>query len=111
MKNIEQVYSDSNIPFENKSSDGFSNMIDQKTCLNLLPNFGKCYGCIARASKHCVNLLKNFAAIPSHKLCLIDLGLLTELCNTNLRIGTSSMQNEVSALVYLVVTYILCFYG
>ena len=79
----------------------FSKFMDQTKCLDLFSNFGKCYGCIALASKQCIFLLKNLAAISSHKICLIHLGLLTELCNINLRIGTSSMQNDVSILLFI----------
>ena len=57
--------------------------------------FGLCYGCVASASNHCISILMNLSRIPKHKLCMIQMGLLTELCNTNLRIGTSTMQNEV----------------
>ena len=61
-------------------------------------NFGSCYGCVACASKHCVSILMNLARNPIHKSYMIHMGLLENLCNTNLRIGTSRMQNEVFTL-------------
>ena len=61
--------------------------------------FGSCYGCVERASKHCVSLLMNLSRNPMHKSFMIQMGLLTDLCNTNLRIGTSTMQNEVITFI------------
>ncbi|KAI6653906.1 hypothetical protein LOD99_3082 [Oopsacas minuta] len=61
--------------------------------------FGTCYGCLALATKHCISILKELAKNASHKVSLIELQVLKELCNTNLSIGTSSMQNDVRDLI------------
>ena len=64
---------------------------------NILPSekLTICYGCLSSATKHCITLLIALSRDFSIKNYLVGLGILSELCNTNLRIGTQEMQKEV----------------
>lgn len=77
-------------------SDVFSTPPEISVSIGSLMQYNKCYGCASRSSKHCISILRSLASISPVKKKLVELGLLNELCKTNLRIGTSNIQNEVN---------------
>ncbi|XP_071821604.1 E3 ubiquitin-protein ligase UBR4-like isoform X2 [Apostichopus japonicus] len=64
-------------------------------------NAGRCYGCAAAATEHCVTLLRALATNPDTRDILVRQGLLNELVEYNLRSGYTSYRNEVRQLIFL----------
>lgn len=64
-------------------------------------NAGRCYGCAAAATEHCVTLLRALATNSETRDILVKQGLLNELAEYNLRSGHTSYRNEVRQLIFL----------
>ncbi len=60
---------------------------------------GKCYGCAAASVEHCLTLLRALATKPSSRTLLTELGLISELLESNLRHGSTPVRQEVRKLI------------
>ncbi|XP_033643062.1 E3 ubiquitin-protein ligase UBR4-like [Asterias rubens] len=64
-------------------------------------NQGRCYGCAAAATEHCVTLLRGLASHAETRRIIADQGLIQELVEYNLRRGAPSFRSEVRQLLAL----------
>lgn len=62
---------------------------------------GRCYGCAASATEHCITLLRALATNPTLRASLCQHGLINDLLEYNLRRGTVQVRSEVRQLLCL----------
>ncbi|XP_063242107.1 E3 ubiquitin-protein ligase UBR4 isoform X2 [Bacillus rossius redtenbacheri] len=60
---------------------------------------GRCYGCAAAATEHCLTLLRALAVNQASRRVLCSQGLIAELLEHNLRRGTAQVQGDVRQLL------------
>ncbi|XP_076048949.1 E3 ubiquitin-protein ligase-like protein poe isoform X2 [Oratosquilla oratoria] len=65
------------------------------------PPSGRCYGCAAAATEHCITLLRALATNPTLRAALCSHGLIHDLLEYNLRRGSMQVRNEVRQLLCL----------
>lgn len=62
---------------------------------------GRCYGCAASATEHCITLLRALATNATLRASLCQHGLINDLLEYNLRRGTVQVRSEVRQLLCL----------
>ncbi|XP_022084216.1 E3 ubiquitin-protein ligase UBR4-like isoform X1 [Acanthaster planci] len=71
------------------------------SCKATQRNQGRCYGCAAAATEHCVTLLRGLASHAETRRIIADQGLIQELVEYNLRRGSAIFRSEVRQLLAL----------
>ena len=66
---------------------------------------GRCYGCAAAATEHCITLLRALATNPALRAALCQHGLINNLMEYNLRRGTVQVLSTLHCNYYI--TYYL----
>jgi E3 ubiquitin-protein ligase UBR4 len=59
---------------------------------------GRCYGCAAAATEHCLTLLRALAWTPVSRQLLCAQGLVAELLDNNLRRGTVQVRHVIGTM-------------
>ncbi|XP_054157835.1 E3 ubiquitin-protein ligase UBR4-like [Oppia nitens] len=72
---------------------------DSKVLVSMSSSSGRCFGCASATVEHCITLLKALAISPKYRTLLCSYGLLRELVDYNLRIGTNNVRHEVRQLL------------
>ncbi|CAG2110651.1 unnamed protein product, partial [Medioppia subpectinata] len=72
---------------------------DSKVTASLASSSGRCFGCASATVEHCITLLKALAIAPKYRSLLCSYGLLRELVDYNLRIGSNNVRHEVRQLL------------
>ncbi|XP_071948294.1 E3 ubiquitin-protein ligase UBR4-like isoform X1 [Antedon mediterranea] len=69
------------------------------SCKPTEASIGRCYGCAAAATEHCVTLLRALASHSDTRQILVNQGLIIELVEYNLRRGTAVFRSDVRQLL------------
>ncbi|XP_033099816.1 E3 ubiquitin-protein ligase UBR4-like [Anneissia japonica] len=69
------------------------------SCRPTEASIGRCYGCAAAATEHCVTLLRALASHSDTRQILVNQGLIIELVEYNLRRGTAVFRSDVRQLL------------
>ena len=72
---------------------------ESKVLTSLSSSSGRCFGCASATVEHCITILKALAMAPKYRTILCSYGLLRELVDYNLRIGTNHVRQEVRQLL------------
>ncbi|KAH9519931.1 E3 ubiquitin-protein ligase ubr4 [Bulinus truncatus] len=70
---------------------------EKKECLKT----GNCFGCASAAVEHCITLLRALVTNPGMRQTLCSQGMIKQLIDYNLRLGSLSVRTEVRTLLCL----------